>query len=406
MSEDPKEQGPKPPFEEQPQEPPGLESEMTPRPAYGADTYRGHGRLEGKAAVITGGDSGIGRAVAVAFAREGADVLISYLEEEEGDALETARAVEASGRRCVRAAGDIRDEAHCRSLVGRAVEDLELVPEQAQMLQARLEEEGIEVRDDCGLADTPPTAVSPHDLATYTTDALQLFLNEAGRHPLLTPDEELELAKRIERGDLEAKDRMVISNLRLVVSIARKYQNLGELCLLDLIQEGMLGLIRAVEKFDWRKGFRFSTYATLWIRQAIGRALDERGRTIRLPINVAQRERKIAAAERTLATRLGRSPTVEEIAAEAKLEPSQVHDAREQMPERSRVEPGHHEPSCTVVRPWPRSSPPLPSSPSPACACRPRCRPRRSSAASPRRRSGSAAGCGSRASARARRRHR
>jgi NAD(P)-dependent dehydrogenase (short-subunit alcohol dehydrogenase family) len=123
MNEDPKEQGPKPPFEEQPQEPPGLESEMTPRPDYGADTYRGHGRLEGKAAVITGGDSGIGRAVAVAFAREGADVLISYLEEEEADALETARAVEESGRRCVRVAGDIRDESHCRSIVGRAVEE-------------------------------------------------------------------------------------------------------------------------------------------------------------------------------------------------------------------------------------------------------------------------------------------
>jgi len=123
MSEDPKEQGPKPPFEEQPQEPPGIESEMTPRPDYGADSYRGHGRLEGKAAVITGGDSGIGRAVAVAFAREGADVLVSYLEEEEADALETARAVEASGRRCVRAAGDIRDEAHCRSIVARAFEE-------------------------------------------------------------------------------------------------------------------------------------------------------------------------------------------------------------------------------------------------------------------------------------------
>jgi NAD(P)-dependent dehydrogenase (short-subunit alcohol dehydrogenase family) len=123
MSEDPKEQGPKPPFKEQPQEPPGIEAEMTPRPDYGADSYRGHGRLEGKAAVITGGDSGIGRAVALAFAREGADVLISYLEEEERDASETARAVEAGGRRCVRVAGDIRDESHCRAIVERAVEE-------------------------------------------------------------------------------------------------------------------------------------------------------------------------------------------------------------------------------------------------------------------------------------------
>jgi NAD(P)-dependent dehydrogenase (short-subunit alcohol dehydrogenase family) len=123
MSEDPKEQGAKPPFEEQPQEVPGLESEMTPRPDYGVESYRGHGRLEGKAAVITGGDSGIGRAVAVAFAREGADVLISYLAEEETDALETARAVEAAGRRCVRVPGDIQDESHCVRLVGRAVEE-------------------------------------------------------------------------------------------------------------------------------------------------------------------------------------------------------------------------------------------------------------------------------------------
>jgi NAD(P)-dependent dehydrogenase (short-subunit alcohol dehydrogenase family) len=123
MTEDPKEQGPKPPFREQGQEVPGLESEMSPKPDYGAESYRGHGRLEGKSALITGGDSGIGRAVALAFAREGADVLISYLPEEESDARETARAVEAAGRRCVAVAGDIREEAHCRLLVGRAVEE-------------------------------------------------------------------------------------------------------------------------------------------------------------------------------------------------------------------------------------------------------------------------------------------
>jgi NAD(P)-dependent dehydrogenase (short-subunit alcohol dehydrogenase family) len=125
MTEDPREQGPKPPFEEQPQEVPGLEAEMSAKPDYGADSYRGHGRLEGKAALITGGDSGIGRAVAVAFAREGADVLISYLEEEEQDASETARVIEASGRRCVRVAGDIREEAHCRRLVERAVAEFD-----------------------------------------------------------------------------------------------------------------------------------------------------------------------------------------------------------------------------------------------------------------------------------------
>ncbi len=215
------------------------------------------------------------------------------------------------------------------SLLERAAEDLDLDSDQVGVLAGRLGDEGIEVRDDCGLRNAPPTAVSPAVLAAYTTDTLQLFLNEAGRHTLLTPDEEIALAKRIERGDLAAKERMVTANLRLVVSIARKYQNVGELCLLDLIQEGMLGLIRAVEKFDWRKGFRFSTYATLWIRQAIGRALDERGRTIRLPINVAQRERKIANAERDLATKLGRVPTLDELATAVNLEPRQIEELRD-----------------------------------------------------------------------------
>src|SRR4051794_16747616 len=135
------------------------------------------------------------------------------------------------------------------------------------------------------------------ELGGHTTDALQMFLNEAGRYRLLTPKEEIALAKRIEKGDLAAKERMINANLRLVVSIARKYQGVGELCLLDLIQEGIIGLIRAVEKFDWRKGFRFSTYATLWIRQALQRGLADRGRTIRLPANVAQRERRIARVE-------------------------------------------------------------------------------------------------------------
>jgi RNA polymerase primary sigma factor len=214
------------------------------------------------------------------------------------------------------------------STLARSVEDLELDSDEIDALRERLHEEGIEVRDDCGQS-APPMRIRYGDLAVQTTDALQLFLNEAGRYPLLTPDEEVELAKRIERGDLAAKDRMVNSNLRLVVSIARKYQGVGELSLLDLIQEGMLGLIRAAEKFDWRKGFRFSTYATLWIRQSIGRAIDEHGRTIRVPISIAQRERKIAAAERELSTRLGRAPTLEETAAEAELAPAQVQELRD-----------------------------------------------------------------------------
>ena len=131
------------------------------------------------------------------------------------------------------------------------------------------------------------TAVDDAALAHATTDTLQLFLNEIGRHRLLTPDEEVELARRIERGDLVAKERMINANLRLVVSIAKKYQG-SELTLLDLIQEGILGLIRAVEKFDWRRGYRFSTYATWWIRQAVERGMDAKARTIKLPINLVR----------------------------------------------------------------------------------------------------------------------
>jgi RNA polymerase primary sigma factor len=211
----------------------------------------------------------------------------------------------------------------------RVVDELDLDTDQVDALVARLNEDGIEVRDDCGVHSRPLTAVTNGELAGYTTDALQLFMNEAGRHRLLTPAEEVELSKRIERGDLAAKEQLITANLRLVVSIARKYQGIGEMSLLDLIQEGMLGLIRAAEKFDWRKGFRFSTYATLWIRQAIGRAIDERGRTIRVPVNVAQRERKIAASERELSVRLGRPPTLEEIAEHAQLSLRQVEDLQD-----------------------------------------------------------------------------
>src|SRR5437588_8463378 len=155
-----------------------------------------------------------------------------------------------------------------------------------------------------------------------------LFLREVRRHPLLTREQEVELAQRIERGDLEAKERLVNSNLRLVISNARKYQG-HELPLLDLIQEGILGLIRAAEKFDWRKGYKFSTYATFWIRQAIQRALDNRARTIRIPVHLGQRERKIARAERELAARLGREPNDREIADAAELRLADVIEARE-----------------------------------------------------------------------------
>src|SRR4051794_13409191 len=206
--------------------------------------------------------------------------------------------------------------------------DASLAPEQLCEIQRVLRSEGVEIDDDCGRDGIPPTRYRPQELADYTGDGLQQFLNEAGREPLLTPDEEKELAQRVERGDLEAKDRMVRANLRLVVSIARRYQGLGEATLLDLIQEGTLGLIRAVEKFDWRKGFRFSTYATLWIRQAIQRAIDERGRTIRLPGRLAQLERRAASAERRLESELGHPPSLEETAAAADMTVEQLQDLR------------------------------------------------------------------------------
>jgi RNA polymerase primary sigma factor len=177
------------------------------------------------------------------------------------------------------------------------------------------------------MATSTSTDTKIHDFTPELEDSLQLFFNEARKHPLLTADEEIELAQRIERGDLDAKDRMVNSNLRLVISVARKYQGQG-LPLGDLIQEGMLGLIRAVEKFDWRKGFKFSTYGTLWIRQAIGRGLANSGRTVRLPVHIVARARKISDAERKLAVEFGRQPTEEEIAAFVDLPLDEVADIR------------------------------------------------------------------------------
>ncbi len=160
-----------------------------------------------------------------------------------------------------------------------------------------------------------------------TADSLQLFLNEARKYPLLTAAEEVDLAKRIERGDMAAKERMINSNLRLVVSVATKYQGQG-LPLGDLIQEGMLGLIRATEKFDWRKGFKFSTYGTLWIRQAIQRGLGNTSRTIRLPVHIGQRQRKIARMERELSAKLGREPTDDELATAVDLPVEEVGEIK------------------------------------------------------------------------------
>src|SRR4051795_1075976 len=208
------------------------------------------------------------------------------------------------------------------------VQEHELDDEQLTHLYEELDSRQIDLTDDCARSATESESTYVNgDLAVATTDALQLFLNEAGRWPLLTADEEVELAKRIERGDQEAKERMINSNLRLVVSIAKRYQG-HDLHLLDLIQEGIIGLIRAVEKFDWRRGYKFSTYATWWIRQAVQRGVANKSRTIRIPVHIVEREQKIARAERELVLELERMPTDEEVAEKSKLNVKHVRDTR------------------------------------------------------------------------------
>src|SRR5437868_7194973 len=213
------------------------------------------------------------------------------------------------------------------------LEPLELDPLETEAVYQELDRRGIELlaeperevaepEPEAEPEKAPPAPVQPVET---TTDALQLFLREAGKHALLTAAQEVELAKKIERGDMAAKQRMIQSNLRLVVSIAKNYRNQG-LPFLDLIQEGTLGLIRAVEKFDWRRGYKFSTYATWWIRQAVARALADKARTIRMPVHIVERLQKMNRAERILWTQLGREPTLEEIAEEASLP---IHQALE-----------------------------------------------------------------------------
>jgi RNA polymerase primary sigma factor len=165
-------------------------------------------------------------------------------------------------------------------------------------------------------------------VAEATTDSLQLFINQAMRYPLLTKQEEVELAQAIERGDLAAKERLINSNLRLVIKFARRYQGHG-LDLGDLVQEAMLGLIRATEKFDWRRGYKFSTYAVLWIKQSIQRGLDNTGRPVRIPAHVAQRERTVNRITSELTAKLDRPATDEEVAAESKLPLDEVMAIRD-----------------------------------------------------------------------------
>jgi RNA polymerase primary sigma factor len=211
--------------------------------------------------------------------------------------------------------------------LGELLEPHELAPLELEALERELEARGFELVDELEEKKEPAPPPPPVAPLESTTDALQLFLREAGRHPLLTAAQEVTLAKRIERGDGMAKQRMIQSNLRLVVSIAKNYRNQG-LPFLDLIQEGTLGLIRAVEKFDWRRGYKFSTYATWWIRQAVARALADKARTIRMPVHIVERLQKMNRAERTLWMELGREPTLDEIAVEANLPVQQAKEVR------------------------------------------------------------------------------
>ena len=188
---------------------------------------------------------------------------------------------------------------------------------------------GIEVIDggdaDADGSEGPARQVELDLTVEPSLDSLRLYLRQIGRVPLLTAEEEVALAKRIERGDMDAKARMVEANLRLVVSIAKGYLGRG-LSLLDLIQDGSLGLIRAVEKFDYRRGFKFSTYATWWIRQAVSRAIADKSRTIRIPVHMVEKLNQVVQVERMLVQRIGREPTVEEIAQEIGLHPSEVRE--------------------------------------------------------------------------------
>jgi RNA polymerase primary sigma factor len=208
--------------------------------------------------------------------------------------------------------------------IALALDELDLDAGQIDDFYHALEELHVEVVD--VEAEAAELDLEP-EVREVSTDSLQLFLKDIGKVPLLTAAQEVELAKRIERGDHRAKQKMVESNLRLVVSIAKNYRNQG-LPFLDLIQEGTIGLVRAAEKFDHRKGFKFSTYATWWIRQAVARALADKSRTIRMPVHVVEKLNKIGRAERKLVSELGREPLSEEIALELEFEVEEVEQIR------------------------------------------------------------------------------
>ena len=218
----------------------------------------------------------------------------------------------------------------------KGLEDVELTKEQVEDFHAHLVERGIDLVEG-EQHKTPPheqpqpedekvPAIPKLDLTVEPSlDSLRLYLREIGKVSLLTADQEVSLAKRIERGDMTAKTQMTEANLRLVVSIAKGYLGRG-LSFLDLIQEGSLGLIRAVEKFDYRKGYKFSTYATWWIRQAVTRAIADKARTIRIPVHMVEKLNKVVHIERQLVQRLGREPNAEEIADELEMTPEEVRE--------------------------------------------------------------------------------
>jgi RNA polymerase primary sigma factor len=291
-------------------------------------------------------------------------------EKREGAVIATDSVVEMEEMQGVLASGRDRGFVTAASLQS-AIEEAELSSAQARHLLSYLEEHGVEIVDadepdepaaeleaggearesaagsDAGVVNESDDAEEESDeeargvrarlqelkqaeadlSADPSLDSLRLYLRSIGRVPLLTADEEVVLAKRIERGDIAAKQHMVEANLRLVVSIAKGYVGRG-LTFLDLIQEGSLGLIRAVEKFDHRRGYKFSTYATWWIRQAVSRALADKARTIRIPVHMVERLNKLISAERMLIQQLGREPTAEEIARELECEVREVRDVQ------------------------------------------------------------------------------
>jgi RNA polymerase primary sigma factor len=226
-------------------------------------------------------------------------------------------------------------EAHERGVltyeaVTAALEDAEASREQIAEFHAYLDEHGIEIvgREEGAEAEAPVETLKAAELdltVEPSLDSLRLYLRSIGRVALLTAADEVALAKRIERGDIVAKQQMVEANLRLVVSIAKGYLGRG-LSFLDLIQEGSLGLIRAVEKFDYRRGYKFSTYATWWIRQAVTRAIADKGRTIRIPVHMVEKLNKVIGVERQLVQTLGREPTAEEVALQLDCSPKEVRE--------------------------------------------------------------------------------